>query len=148
VPKEADLWQTLKLAMTRYLRMQRVESPTTPGLPDVYYRRGSACGWIELKRLLEWPARPATPVHVPSLTGKQVGWLRAETKAGGAAHMLIQIADDYLLLDSDAVMDLFRRELTKADLLSRAQVVGHKEFPTLALLRFLTTKSTSYTNTY
>ena len=70
-----------------------VENPAKPGTPDVNYIEG----WLELKWLRRWPARPDTVVAVEHFTPKQRRWLRRRWDRGGSAWLLLQVGREWLL---------------------------------------------------
>lgn len=72
-----------------------VETPLDDGIPDVNYTGG----WLELKQIPRWPARPATPVRVPHFRREQRIWLRRRCRAGGRAYVLLRVSRDWLLID-------------------------------------------------
>lgn len=124
---ETALRGAVKRALAPYARVVRVENACEPGTPDVYYRlRTGEAGWLELKQTDDWPARPKTCLLIRSLTLEQVMWIEAETRAGGTAHALLQVATKRLLLDAELVRGLFERQLTRAALLDRAAEVGDR----------------------
>lgn len=78
----------------RSLDAMRVENPCLPGTPDLNF----AEGWIELKAVKEWPKRETTPLRVPHFTQQQRVWLTRRHEKGGLALLLLQVADEFLLL--------------------------------------------------
>jgi hypothetical protein len=143
VSSEGALWGTLKERLKPYGELGRLENGVEAGWPDVAYAlrvpaRPPVAGWLELKELDRWPARPATRVVIPSLTLEQVRWLGRWSAAGARAELLLQVHRDYLLLDARTVQALFRRELTQAALRCAALVVGTNRFPTRELVKHLT----------
>jgi hypothetical protein len=94
-----------------------VENGCGPGTPDV---NCTTC-WIELKSLPAWPKRPETPVRIDHLTPQQRVWLWARDKAGGAAWLLLKVADDWLLFQPPVVTaPAFGREWPKQMLINVA----------------------------
>ena len=138
VSSERALWGTMRRTLAPFGRLVRVESPITPGIPDVYYCLRGVSGWVELKEHDAWPVRPGTPLRLRHLRLDQVVWLEGERAAGGSAFMLLQIGRDYLLLDAPVVRGVFRRELTRAAVTAAAVVYAQGRFPTAPLLRALT----------
>jgi hypothetical protein len=87
---EQQLWNRVRGAVGHRVRMKRIESPITPGLPDVNYLfKGGEEGWFEMK-YREWvPARPTTSVFSSrGLSEEQIGELRARIKLGGRAWIV------------------------------------------------------------
>lgn len=76
-----------------------------PGTPDVNF----IGGWIELKCVMSWPARPSTPLRVPHFTNEQRIWLRKRCRAGGGAWVLLRVGKghkaDWIILRGDVAAD-------------------------------------------
>ena len=99
--RENALWRKIRGPLGEHLDLQRVESPITPGLPDVNYCSGQGVeGWIELKSG-DAPARAATPVFKSQhgVSPAQVEWLVRRRRLGGRAWLLAKVGDHLLLLD-------------------------------------------------
>lgn len=100
------------------LDAQPVENVTAVGCPDVEY----VGGWIELKKTKEWPTDPATPVQLDhDLSREQRIWLKRRCRAGGRAHVLVQIDAEFICLQGDVAASLLGT-LTQAHL--KAVAVG------------------------
>lgn len=93
---EAGMRQIVVKAL-QGLDAMSVENPVRPGTPDINYIEG----WVELKVLDKWPARPNTKIKVQCFTPQQRVWLRRRNKRGGAAFFLILIDKDWLLFDGE-----------------------------------------------
>jgi hypothetical protein len=97
----------------RTLNAIAVENPAQPGTPDVNYVEG----WIELKKLHKWPKDGEGVVRVDHFTPQQRNWHLLRKRRGGRTHVLLQVADDWLLFDGGvAAMHLgrvSRRELER-----------------------------------
>jgi hypothetical protein len=78
----------------KHLHMRAVENTKGSGTPDLTYVHG----WIELKRIQEWPARQDTPLKIGHFTADQRRWLRDRCDAGGNAFMLLHVDHDWLLI--------------------------------------------------
>ena len=74
-----------------------VENGTGIGTPDVNYVNG----WLELKSIDSWPARPETPLRIEHFSQEQRIWLLQRCKAGGEAWLLLKVSDDWLLFDGE-----------------------------------------------
>lgn len=70
-----------------------VENPCRPGTPDVNYLDG----WIELKWAKRWPVRADTPLDLSHYTPQQRLFQMRRWHKGGKVHLLVQVADDWLL---------------------------------------------------
>ena len=78
----------------RSLDAMAVENAVQPGTPDIEY----IGGWIELKSVASWPARPDTPLRVPHFTVIQRLWITVRCKKGGVAWVLLRVGREWLLL--------------------------------------------------
>lgn len=141
---ESDFWSTTRYALAPFGKFERVENLLGSGMPDVCYliRRKPAlpavCGWLEMKYEPEWPARPATPARLTTLTREQVLWQAMWTEAGGRAYTLARIGPSYVLLDPPVLRQVFRGELSRAGLEEAACVVSEGAFPTSRIIKCLT----------
>lgn len=123
---ESALWSTVHDGLSRYGYLKRVENAIDTGTPDVAYClrpspvRPAVSGWLELKHADAWPARSDTPLALAHLTLEQVLFVEGWRAAGGRAHVLLQVARDYLLLRASTVRRLYRRELPRAVLVQQA----------------------------
>jgi hypothetical protein len=72
-----------------------VENPCLPGTPDI----NCTLGWIECKKMRAWPKRAGTVVRLDHhLTPQQRIWLSRRCRKNGRAFVLLQVANDFLLL--------------------------------------------------
>ena len=97
-----------------------VENPANPGTQDV----NGIEFWIELKQLDEWPSREGTPVRIEHFTPKQRIRARKRWKKGGNAFFLLQVSNDWLLLDGDVSAELYdeeRENPTRGELYEKAR---------------------------
>ena len=79
----------------RELHAIAVENPARVGTPDVNY----AGGWIELKWLRQWPAKPETPVRLPHFTLVQKAWITNRAQAGGNIWVMLQCKKEWMIWD-------------------------------------------------
>jgi hypothetical protein len=85
------------------LDAQPVENMVGAGMPDIY----CLAGWIECKKTKHWPQDPARIVRLDHpLMASQKIWIRRHLKRGGRAWVLIQIAQEFLLLDGAKAVSL------------------------------------------
>lgn len=102
---EAQLWGTLKrgAGTDPHSLFVRHEDKYSSGIADVSFVLREVApilpirGWIELKRLREWPKRPATAVKIPHFTNEQRNWLIKQGRIGGNTWVLLQVERDYML---------------------------------------------------
>ena len=87
----------------RILNAVSVENPVGPGTPDVNY--GGILdgvrveGWLELKSVDKWPVREETSLRLPHYSPQQRVWHARRHRVGGMVHVLLKVADDWILLD-------------------------------------------------
>jgi hypothetical protein len=137
---EAGLRATVRQHLAPYGRLVRLEGNPISGIPDLYFNFLGATGWLELKHLDRWPVRPRTPVRIESLRLEQVLWLEAETRARGRAFLLLQVGNEWLLLDTATVRSLWEGTETQSTLIERALVHGARTFPAKEIVRALRRK--------
>ena len=132
---EAALRAMVKAQLGPFGSLERVENKCNVGTPDICYAlrwRGTTLqGWLELKHLAAWPARPATPTRL-GIRPEQLLWAEAWC---GTVHLLAQIGREYLLLPPGQLRRA-HEGLPREELCRVALVVG-QPFPTKALLEAL-----------
>jgi hypothetical protein len=77
----------------RVLHAVAIENSVDAGTPDV----NCSAGWIELKQLPLWPARPETHVRIPKFRPEQRLWLQNRCEKGGTAWLLLRVENEWLL---------------------------------------------------
>lgn len=123
--------------------VRRVENSVGNDMADLacclrLQRQGpGVSSWIELKHAHGWPARPGTPLRFGYFTVGQGNWLADWYTAGCRTCVLAQVGDHYFLMAGTLGRDL-QRGMTRADIVSRAAVVGQGVFPTGRIVRWLT----------
>lgn len=142
--RENALWKVVADNLSPFGMLRRVENAIDSGEGDVAYvlrrpKDGSApsSGWLELKAIDRFPARPSTPLRVDHLTVEQVLFAEAWARAGGKAFMLLRAAPWHLLFDPAGIRGVFEREVTAADAPAVAVAAGTRPFPTGRILRCL-----------
>lgn len=142
--ESSQIWARAHAALGPYGRLVRVENAAETGTPDVNYllRRypkvSPVCGWLELKLVPEWPARPTTTIKVDSLTREQVNWATSWALAGGRCFCLLQVGRTVMLLDHQTLGQLFAGAHRRTSLIDSALVSADGEFPAAAILKRLT----------
>lgn len=90
---EVNLWRwwrkSVRPLKAEGLHIQRLESPLTPGCPDVELCLHGVQAWVELKSAAR-PKRPSTPV-APGVRDDQIRWHRRRAQAKGRAFFLVQV---------------------------------------------------------
>ena len=80
-----------------------VENPVHPGTPDVNYVHG----WIELKALPVWPAKPTSPVRLDHFRPEQKVWIARRIRHGGRVDLLLRVDREWLRFrDPDVILAL------------------------------------------
>lgn len=77
-----------------------VENESSAGTPDLNWVYEGCEGWIELKRLGDWPKRPATRIRLDHYTKAQQAWGANQILSGGRWSLLVKVNNDYLLFTS------------------------------------------------
>ena len=83
--READqVWDVIRPKLNPFGHLQRIESSTDKGIPDVNYCLRRVDGWIELKVGRVPGTKPRT------LKLEQVMWAEARESAGGRSYLLVR----------------------------------------------------------
>ena len=105
---EHNMWERLRAGLysvvsPKNLRLQRVETGCAVGVPDVAYsvkwKRRKAGGWIELKRVKEYPKRSSTVIRLTKFTKEQKLFIRLHGRITKNAFLLVQVERDWYLFD-------------------------------------------------
>lgn len=96
---EQRMWAQLHKAVGNKWHATRHEDTISKGIPDVSFGAHGKQGWIELKVLDKWPAKPSTIIHLPLFTKEQKAWLTMRGIAGGRCFFLLKVdtEDTWLL---------------------------------------------------
>lgn len=133
------------VAALRSLHAVPVENGCGLGTPDVAYVEG----WLELKSMPEWPARPETALRIEHFTQDQRVWLLMHARCGGAAWLLLKVADDWLLFTPEVAAAVVGRDGgTREKLIScahRAWLGGLDEAQLLEVLQCRNRQATTST---
>lgn len=136
MPRESSLSRWLLRARRPGLVLLRVESPSTPGLPDVYAAEGGRSAWIELKTA-DAPASPRALVR-PRFEAFQLPRQELLRRAGVPVLVLIQAGKRrYLVEGGSAYIDRRLRDIEEDTLVSPD--TPHPYDVISAALRFRTT---------
>lgn len=84
---ESQIRQMITRVVLRGWDPISVENPAHPGTPDVNF----AGGWLELKAIGRWPARPDTIVRVDHFTPQQRVWLTRRWRCDRRAWVLMRV---------------------------------------------------------
>jgi hypothetical protein len=133
---ESDFWAYIRPKLAPYGHLERLESRTRLGIPDVNYCLIRTEGWWETKYLPRWPRGIVRFNH---FTIEQLEWARRRHKAGGRAGLMAQIGRDYLFFDPPAMEAVF--EGVSRPVLERLALVrGSRVYPTVPMLKALIRK--------
>lgn len=114
--KERDVWTSLKRS-ARLGFAVRIESPTSPGVPDVFFSTGGVAGWMELKCV-----RSKKPLAARTLRPLQLRWAAEASAAGVFTTVLLFWRDRAILITGADVATLV--DAPAAAVLARAIWVG------------------------
>jgi hypothetical protein len=105
----------------KHLRLQRIENGTANGIPDVMFsakwRRKKRGGWIELKRVREYPKRSNTPIRIDHFTKEQKLFMRLHGRITGSVYLLLLIESDWYIFDHVHI-DKIGETATRFDLMA------------------------------
>ena len=100
---ENALWDTLRRRMKGWWVPQRFEDKLSYGIPDVGFvlKGAGPYGFIELKRVKEFPKRPTTVIRIPHPEHWKIqqAWIRRVGRLTGRVFLLLQVAKTYFLFD-------------------------------------------------
>jgi hypothetical protein len=117
---ERQLWYALRSSSVFDWAM-RIESPSTPGCPDVFYSIDGKTGWIELKSVQKPQGVRARPL-LSRMQPSQYAWHATAAQHGVRAFILLMLADRALLLAGSRVA--YWANCTAPELLQQALWIG------------------------
>ena len=133
---EKSLHQYLSRMTTLFL--QRIESSTSSGIPDVYYafskNNHSYCGWLEYKVVA------SDRVSLDVFGKEQCGWARRHKQHGGSTVACIGVASGIIMMiEMNTLMPLLEEQvsLTKLFLLQQKGVLRKDDFCVINVFRDL-----------
>ncbi len=91
--KERDIWTSLKRSAQLRFAV-RIESPTSPGVPDVFFSTGRVAGWMELKHV----RNARKPLAARTLRPLQSRWAAEASAAGVFTTVLLFWRDRAILI--------------------------------------------------
>lgn len=139
---ESDFWVDHVSNLKQFGKAKRLEDLLDKGTADVVYclqwfDEPSRMGWVELKRLSEWPKRTTTIVRLPHYTPDQATFLETWGRAGAGAFLLAHIETEFLLFPWAEAKNI-QRGLPRGELIAAAVVRSLGKFPLRDVLRCLT----------
>jgi hypothetical protein len=102
---EAIAWRRFRERLAGKLILRRVENAVGSGDPDVWFGTLNnhysvpVSGWIELKRVKDWPKRDETPLIIDTFSPAQRLVLRRLTNNGHRAFLLCFIGRGCFIMD-------------------------------------------------
>lgn len=85
----------------------RIENSAQAGTPDVYFEHEGTVGWIELKHVRDYPARPTTPIRFHRFTHEQANTIWMLGVSGAAkSWTLVQVGVDHWLFNWEWAQEL------------------------------------------
>lgn len=137
---ESLFWIEDVSKLKNFGQVKRIEDLLGKGTSDIVYcvrfldTDRPRMGWVEIKRLREWPKREDTLIKLPHYTTDQAKFLKRWGRAGAGAFLLARIEDDYLLWGwKDA--ETIQTGLPKSRLLALTVARGQGTFPLRDVLR-------------
>lgn len=121
---EKDMRARIIKALTR-LDAIAVENTALPGTQDVNFVEG----WLELKWLRSWPARPETVVELDHFTPQQRIRQIKRSRVGGNTWLLLEVRDQWLLFEGSvaAVVVGKANRATLIEAATRVWLIGLNE---------------------
>lgn len=105
---EQALWDKIRTAMDGGWRADRVENKILQGMPDVYFAISpQLTGWLELKVLPLFPARPETKIRIPHYTAYQANWHWTHRDFGTKSWIMIRHQEELHVFPSRQALALF-----------------------------------------
>lgn len=142
--KESAFWHTVRGHLSPFGRLDRIENAAGMGMADVAYvlrrpgRNAAEFGWLELKSIPAFPARPSTVLRIDHLTKDQVLFAEGWSAHGVKAHLLLKAPPWILLFDVRGIRGVYEKTVTTGDAPAVARVAAMNKFPTGRILRELT----------
>lgn len=124
---EASMWDRLRPVLQNWnMDPVRVENRVWPGTPDV----NTTVGWIELKWDDRWPPKGG-PLALDHVTNEQRIWNLRRWRARGRCWWMLQVGQDWLLLDGWTGAKLLGRSGQLELMLEAAWYGGSPDAPEL-----------------
>jgi hypothetical protein len=91
----------MKNLRQRGVLIQRHEDMYSVGIPDMSYDIPGAegSGWIEIKRVKEWPKRDATTLKIQHYTPAQKAWIYQHGCVNNRTFLFVQVEKDHFIFD-------------------------------------------------
>jgi hypothetical protein len=112
---EASLWALIKINLA--LKMYRVESRVTAGIPDIHYVTPEGSGWIELKYIKQFPLKGKMQI---GLRKAQFIWHRIYSLHGGNSWIILRVGRNGLILLKGEDAEKINKMPCKANLIEMA----------------------------
>jgi hypothetical protein len=113
------MWNTIRPHLA-CLDPQRVESPCSPGIPDVEF----IGGWMELKEIA-LPRRKVPILKVPKYTQEQRVWATRRTTHGGRVFFLLKVGHYWCLFTGLVAAEVVGRASLEDTLAAARKVWEH-----------------------
>lgn len=129
--REAQFWKDWVEPALRGLDPRRIETADADGIPDVNY----VGGWVELKDVEKWPARPRTPLRLDHYTQQQKVWAIRRRHHGGRCDLLLRVGSEVLLFRGE-VAARYLGNSPEAELRRRASATFENKQDMIERLRY------------
>ena len=105
--KEKDVYKKMKEKFCNQLFLQRIESRTGLGIPDVHYCISSSrAGWIELKVVKKFPKKGQ--IKVPFRPG-QLAWIRDYQRFSSKVFLFLYVENSLFVMRGTSIMPTYSR---------------------------------------
>ncbi len=96
---ESKLWKALlrQHGTDKSIFLQRIETSTTTGVPDLWWCAEGQSGWLELKVIDHWPLLASQQVKIPSYTWRQRQWLARVYSLNVRIGIVLAVGDTEVL---------------------------------------------------
>lgn len=92
------------------MMLERVENRVKPGTPDLYVSHPKIRGWVELKYLAGFPARPTTPVKLSEWTSEQRAFASRAARFGTKCWLVVGVEQEVFVFDGARFEDTIAAE--------------------------------------
>jgi len=109
---------------SKRILIQRLEVLSGVGVPDCSYSMEElpGAGFIELKRVVEWPKKEKTIIHLKHFTPQQKAWMMLHGPFIQRVFLLLQVSRTYMLFSWTIVKSI--GDLNRIELISLAITEG------------------------
>ncbi len=105
---EKKMWKRMQLKLENHLFLQRIESETGLGIPDIAYAKDeTASGWIELKAINKFPKNDE--IVIPFRPG-QLAWIHRYIKYSKHVYLFLYIDSWFFIMEGQYILPQYTRQ--------------------------------------